>query len=152
MLPKCDIVLISINSPIIIGVYEDSKLVYEDSKSGKTSDILPDLFYNVMQNYKIKRIFYSNGPGNFSAIKLTHIFIQTFAIISDIKIFCTDSFSFTKDKFINAYGRIHFFKEDGIIKTIELTNKKNTQFELPQIIDCEIFSNFCLPLYILPAL
>ncbi|WP_181646770.1 hypothetical protein [Helicobacter sp. 16-1353] len=121
-------------------------------KDGKTSDILSSLFDEILHNYKIENIFYANGPGNFSSLKLTHIFLQTLYIIQGIKLFCADSFSFTKDEFINAYGKIHFLKQNGVIKTTQLNDKKNARFELPNKLDSSIFSDSCFPLYILPAL
>lgn len=152
MLRKCDILLISVNSPIILGIYENELLIKEYIKEGKTSDVLPSLFEEILRDYKIDKIFYTNGPGNFSSLKLTNIFLQTLCIIQDINLFCTSSFSFTKDKFINAYGKIHFLKENDVIKTIQLDDKINTTFELPNKLDSSIFNDSCFPLYILPAL
>lgn len=164
MLPKCDIVLISVNSPILLGIYINDTLDSSLKCEGKTSDILPQLFEGVMKRYQIKRIFYANGPGNFSALKLTHIFLHTLGIINHIELFCASSFHFTKDKFINAYGRIYFFKENDIIKTIRLDDTKSTEsskdsaktpinatFSLPPHLHIDMFDKNCFPLYILPA-
>lgn len=148
---KCDICLISISSPILLGIYIDNKLIKKFESIGKTSDILPQLFSEVMNEYCINRVFYANGPGNFSALKLTHIFLQTLSIINNIELFCVDSFYFTKDDFIEAYGRIHFLKENNDIKTIKLESKQNAVFKLPFVLDATRFSNSCFPLYILPA-
>lgn len=150
-LQECDIVLISISSPILLGVYVDNKLIKEYKMSGKTSDVLPKLFCEVMLSYRIDRVFYANGPGNFGAIKLTHIFLQTLCLTKNINLYCADSFYFTKDDFIEAYGKIHFFKEKDMIKTIKLEDKRNAVFELPCILDSTRFSDSCFPLYILPA-
>ncbi len=181
---KCDIVLISVNSPAIIGIYQEKDcvdsidcsgisrfllqkvesinldsthksskiLTYYAKKDGKTSDVLALMFDEILRYYTIERIFYANGPGNFSAIKLTHIFLQTLAFINDIELFCADSFYFTKDEFINAYGRIYFYKNKGKIKTTMLDNKKNAIFTLPNVLNASAFSKDCFPLYILPAL
>ena len=149
---KCDICLFSVSSPILLGIYIDFKLTKKLESSGKTSDVLPQLFSEVMSKYYINHIFYANGPGNFSAIKLTHIFLQTLSIINNIELFCVDSFYFTKDKFIEAYGKIHFFKENNDIKTIKLESKQNAVFDLPLVLDSTRFSNSCFPLYILPAI
>ncbi len=148
---KCDIILVSVSSPILLGIYINNKLLKKFETSGKTSDVLFDVFFDIMSEYSISRIFYANGPGNFSSIKLTHIFLQTLKIIEDVELFCVDSFYFTKDNFIEAYGRIHFFKENNDIKTIKLEVKKSAVFELPDIIDSAKFSNSCFPLYVLPA-
>ena len=148
---ECDICLVSIASPILLGIYIDGILTREYEKSGKSSDILPVIFCEVMDRYTIKRVFYANGPGNFSALKLTHIFLQTLSIANDIELFCADSFHFTKDSFIEAYGKIHFFKENDIIKVARLESKQNAIFALPKVLDSTRFSDICFPLYILPA-
>lgn len=150
-LQKCDIVLISVSSPILLGIYIDNKLCKKIEMFGKTSDVLPELFCKIMCEYSIDRIFYANGPGNFSALKLTHIFLQTLNILNNIELFCVDSFYFTKDDFIEAYGKIYFFKENNDIKITKLEVKKSAVFELPYIIDSTRFSNSCFPLYVLPA-
>ena len=148
---KCDVILVSVSSPILLGVYIDNKLLKKFKLYGKTSDVLFAMFYDVKREYSISRVFYANGPGNFSSLKLTHIFLQTLSIVENIELFCVDSFYFTKDNFIEAYGKIHFFKENDDIKTTKLEIKKSAVFELPDIVDSTKFSNYCFPLYILPA-
>ncbi|MDE6886165.1 MAG: hypothetical protein K2P17_03915 [Helicobacteraceae bacterium] len=150
-LKTCDIVLVSVNSPALLGIYQNNKLICEFKESGKSSDILPKIFNEVIKNYKIENIFYANGPGNFSAIKLTHIFLQTLNIVNGISLFCADSFTFSDDKFINAYGKIHFFKENGEIKSTRLKERLEAKFKLPKEINKSLFHQNCTPLYILPA-
>lgn len=176
MQSKCDVVLISVNSPILLGIYEDSRLVESFALEGKTSEILPRLFGEILERRAIGRVFYANGPGNFSALKLTHIFLQTLQIAANIELFCADSFSFTRDSHINAYGKIHFFKENGEIKTTHLEESFEARFALPNVLNPVIFdaqdsedsqdsppqcapknaaiffSKNCLPLYVLPPL
>lgn len=147
----CDIVLISVDSNILLGVYKDFHIIESYEKNGKTSDILPQLFCYIAEKYKIENIYYANGPGNFSAIKLTHVFLQTLKIIENFGLYCIDSFYFTKDRFINAYGGIYFFKEEGLINTKKLDEKIETKFSLPRFINKNDFKEDCMPLYILPA-
>lgn len=152
MQEKCDICLISIDKNIIIGIYINNKLIKTIKKNGRTSDVLSISFYNILKLYKIEKIYYANGPGNFSAIKLTHIFINTLSITLDINTYCIDSFYFTKDKYINAYGKIHFIKNNNEINTITLDKIYETNFYLPKRIYKKDFNINCTPLYILPAL
>ena len=114
--------------------------------SGKVAESAPD-----SANRRIGNIFYINGPGNFSAIKLTHIFLQTLSITKNIPLFCADAFHFSNNEFINAYGKVHFMKENGEIRTITIDSKRPNSFSLPQSLDLRIFSEDCAPLYILPA-
>lgn len=216
-----DLLLISVDSPIMLGIYENKKLVKSLAKEGKFSDSLPQLFSEILAhdfisqtkeqltNYSIvseksglrgceredktnclslKRttslcdlspqdefdIYYVNGPGNFSAIKLTHIFLQTLSIAlnalnssinssgmkqnsaeqnknNKIRLFCADAFHFSDSEFINAYGKIHFCKVRSEIHITTLESKRVNSFTLPETLDVSIFSNNCTPLYILPA-
>ena len=148
---RCDIVLISINSNVMVGIYENNNMFENHLECGKTSDVLPNVFNKIFKKYKIENIYYANGPGNFSAIKLTHVFLQTLKIIENFGLYCRDSFYFTQDRFINAYGRIYFFKEEELINTKKLDEKIETKFSLPRFINKNDFKEDCMPLYILPA-
>lgn len=176
---RIDLLLISVDSPIRLGIYEDKKLVKSFCKDGKFSDSLPQLFGEILEEYFADKapnpqdllpqdefnIYYANGPGNFSAIKLTHIFLQTLQISlnalfrhesntaksKQIRLFCADAFHFSDSKFINAYSKIHFVKENDEIRTTTLETKRVNSFTLPKTLDTSIFSDKCAPLYILPA-
>ena len=181
-----NLLLISVDSPVLMGIYENCNLVKSFSAEGKFSDVLPRLFAAVLDfgadsadfhkvdchadsanllamtennNFaesnldsgRICNIFYANGPGNFSAIKLTHIFLQTLSIVKNIPLFCADAFHFSNSEFINAYGKVHFYKKGSEIRTKTLSAKQQNHFFLPRVLDMSIFSDKCAPLYILPA-
>lgn len=147
-----DIVLLSISGDVKLGIYSQCKLIHTITQSGKISEVLPSIFIALLQDYHINRIFYANGPGNFSAIKLTHIFLHTLALTLDIELFCTDSFYFTKDEFINAYGKMYFVKNDSGITTVVREHSIQSNFELKDTLNEDDFTQKCNPLYILPAL
>ena len=69
-----DVIVIAIDSPLQIGIYKNSKLVETISKEGKTSDILPLLFQEILKQYTIGKMVYANGPGSFMAIKVGYIY------------------------------------------------------------------------------
>lgn len=148
---QIDILLLSVDSPILLGIYKDNRLIDSIKKEGKIGEILPCVFREILRDYDVRKIFYANGPGNFSAIKLTHIFLQTLHIAKGIRLFCADSFNFTNAKYINAYGKIHFYKDAKEIKSLALESKIDNCFTLPKSIDTAIFDSKCEPLYILPA-
>ena len=76
MLKEVDILLIALTSPIKIGVYENSKLIESIESEEKSSDILPLIFKDLQEKYRLKKLFYANGPGSFMAIKVAYIFLN----------------------------------------------------------------------------
>lgn len=148
-----DILVISISNPILIGIYKDSKLVKVISNEGKTSDILPFIFKNILKEYSIAGLFYVNGPGSYMAIKVGYIFLKTISVIKGIKLKATNGFQFNQNSPIKALGKKYFFnKDDGSISIEFLKDSdKLVDFELPKVLNKEIFTEDSLPNYNLPA-
>ena len=69
MLKKVDIVLVALSSPILVGIYEDKKLIDSITTDEKSSEVLPIIFKDLLDKYDIQNLFYANGPGSFMAIK-----------------------------------------------------------------------------------
>ena len=66
-----EILVITISNPLLIGIYENKKLIKEHKLDGKTSDLLPSLFEQLLKEYKIEKIIYENYLNNFlKSIKL----------------------------------------------------------------------------------
>ena len=142
-----DVVAIPISNPLKVGIYKDKKLIETIEKEGKTSDILPIIFYELLKKYEIKHIIYSKGPGSYMAIKLSYIFFKTLEITKNITFLAADGFYFNDNKPIKAVGNSFFVKKEGII-TIE-KNLKAGEFFLPKILNLDDFSKDTSPLYIL---
>lgn len=74
-MPKSvDLVFITLSSPIQIGIYEERKLIKTIRSDEKSSEVLPNIFSELLDEYDIKGLFYANGPGSFMAIKIAYIF------------------------------------------------------------------------------
>lgn len=214
-----DIVLISVNSPTIIGIYKDNKIVFSIAIHGKSSDTLPLIFYSLIQkdsknlentisfknsnlikydifspfyynnNYiesntnlslincleilntfcDFNDIYYARGVGSLSAIKLTHIFLQTLSLTINKKLHAINSFYFTNNNEIKAFAKMSFFYDnkkftklqqdskdlDSILKECIYISKskiETNEFFLPEILKKEDFIESCTPLYITPPL
>jgi len=144
------ILIIPISNPILIGIYKNDKLIKTISEIGKTSDILPILFKNILQQYNIKEIIYVNEPGSFMAIKITYIFLKTLAIVNNITLKAIDGFVFNNNSPIKALAKKYFFKKNGIIYLDKLNNGiKIEKFKLPKILNINTNDNI-LPEYHLP--
>lgn len=115
----------------------------------KTSEVLPQIFSEILKKYEINSIYFVNGPGSYMSIKLVYIFLKTLSIIKSIPIFATDGFYFTNSA-IKALGNRYFIKKDNIIEIVKLKDIV-TDFNLPDNLDKAQFTNNIEPLYILDA-
>jgi hypothetical protein len=146
------VVVISISSPILVGIYKKNKLCYTIRKDGKTSDVLPIIFDEILSKFYIDKIIYVNGPGSFMAIKVAYIFLKTLSIVKGIKLKAVEAFEFNDNTPVRALGKKYFFKdEDGKMKMKLLdTNSKIREFKLPEILK-DIGTDDILPTYNLPV-
>ncbi len=147
--PSVDVVAIPISTPFLLGIYQNGKLIQSIEKEGMTSDILPEIFDNLLKKYDIKHIIYAKGPGSYMSIKLSYVFFKTLEITKNIKLLAKDGFYFNKGAPIKAVGNSYFIKKDGII-SIE-KNLKEGKFSLPEKIDLNEFEEDVSPLYVLKA-
>jgi tRNA A37 threonylcarbamoyladenosine modification protein TsaB len=148
-----DILVITISSPICIGVYSENILIDTIISDGKTSDILPSIYSQISNKYDIDTIYYVNGPGSYMAIKIGYIFLKTISIVKNIPFKATSGFKFNENSPIKALGKKYFFNNnDGSIAIKFLTEDDYIQdFKLPKELDISIFTEDCLPQYNLPA-
>ncbi|MDN5377229.1 MAG: tRNA threonylcarbamoyladenosine biosynthesis protein TsaB [Sulfurospirillum sp.] len=143
--------IVSLQSPLKIGIYKQNQLVEVISSHEQTSEVLPKIFQSLLQKYKIQKIAFARGPGSFMAIKITYIFLRTLSITRGIELFACDGFYFSKNQPIKAMKKLYFVKEDDRITTKIFQEEIETEFFLPEVFEIEEFSKDIEPLYILPA-
>ena len=148
--PNYRLVVISIASPLQLGVYEDEQLIESLSSDQKTSEILVSLIIELLAKYPITQILYTHGPGSYMAIKLTYIMLKTIEIVREIEFVGVDAFSFNDNQPIKALGSLYFVKQENEIITQKFDTKLEQTFSLPQSITHLTLSDN-KPLYILPA-
>ena len=146
-----DIIVISLTSPLLVGIYEDSRLIDKHVTKEQTSEALPAIFEKILKKYTCRRVFFAKGPGSFMAIKITYIFLRTLQIAQNIELFASDGFNFNNNCPIKAMGKLYFVKKDGKIETEFFKNEPMGGFDLPKLIKLENFTKEIEPLYILPA-
>lgn len=151
MRKKVDVVFLTISSPMLIGVYEDLKLIETLSTSEKSSDILAKLYKNIDEKYQIDRLIYANGPGSFMAIKITYIFLKSIAILKNISLFALDAFYFNQNQPIKAIGKLYFVKIGTEIITQKLQEPQASLFELPNILENRELNTNAAPIYAISA-
>jgi len=147
------VLVISLSSPLLVGVYKDDILIDSFISDEKTSDTLPKIFDKLLKTYKIDELLYARGPGSFMAIKITYIFLRTLSIVKNIPLVGSDGFSFNSSSPIKAVGSRFFMKINGSItvENIGIDSKEIKSFKLPKVLDSDVFTKDSTPLYILPA-
>jgi len=147
------VVVISISSPILIGIYKENILIDTIQNEGKTSDILPWIFDMLLEKYNIENIYYVNGPGSYMAIKISYIFLKTLSITKNIPLKAASGFLFNENSPIKALGKKYFFNGQDDKITIDFIEdlEELKDFKLPDDISNISFSEDTLPNYHLPA-
>ena len=148
---KYTLLVISISSPTLVGVYKDNNLVKTYSSDKKTSEILLPLLNECLENYTIAEIIYTRGPGSYMAIKLTYIMLKTIEITRGIKCIGCSGFILNNNEPIKAIGNLYFIKEKETIITKKFEQPVKTIFTLPQSIQGLQRDSESTPDYILPA-
>lgn len=152
VLPKrYELLIISISSPLLLGVYEECNLVRTISSELKTSEILLPLLKECIDEYPISAIIYTRGPGSYMAIKLTYIMLKTIEIMLGIKCIGCSGFTLNGGQAIKAVGNLYFIKEKETIITKKYDQPVSTNFVLPQSIHDLELDEESTPDYILPA-
>ncbi len=147
-----EVLVITISNPLLIGIYEDKKLIKEIKLDGLTSDVLPILFQDLLKKFDIKKIAYVNTPGSFMSIKIAYIFLKTLSQIKNIEFLAVSGFIFNQNSPIKALGKKYFINDNGSIKVDFLPEFCKIQdFELTKSIENINFSQDTLPIYNLPA-
>ncbi len=151
-MPKeVDVVLVALSSPVLVGVYEDLKLIKTIKSDEKSSEILPKIYEELLQTYDIKNLFYANGPGSFMAIKIAYIFLKSLSVLKNIPLFATDAFYFNNNQPIKAIGKLCFVKLSSEIITQKLETAPTMEFKLPDVLDYSEFSATASPMYAIGA-
>ena len=141
----------SIATPIQLGIYADDTLAESIELEGKSSDVLVEAVYDLMEQKNITKIIYANGPGSYMAIKLTYIMLQTIKMIKNIDFYAVSGFELNDNKTIKALGKLYFVKEKETIITQKFDEDIKQEFWLPQSLSALSLRDDNLPEYTLPA-
>ena len=149
--PKYELLIVSISSPLLIGLYEEGRLIKTVSSKLKTSEILLPIISETLDQYDVSRMIYTRGPGSYMAIKLTYIMLKTIEITRGIKCVGCSGFALNGDQPIKAVGNLYFIKEKETIMTKKYEQPVDANFALPQSIHDLELDEESTPEYILPA-
>ncbi len=151
--PKHKVVVLSISTPLLVGIYVDDILIDSYSKDGLTSDLLPEIFEDIMARYHIDTVLYISGPGSYMAIKVCYIFLTTLSIIKDFELLSCSGFEFNRSSAIKAINDRYFYKigDDIVLKKLEQTDEIYP-FALPNSLEHIKSSTDTKPNFVLPVI
>ncbi len=146
-----DILVLNISQPLKIGVYKNNKLIEQIETDKKTSDVLPEIFKDLLKEHRIQSLAYINTPGSFMSIKITYIFLKTLSIVKNIPLFGVEGFYFNLNQPIKALAKLYFVKISDKIETKKFDKTISSDFVLPKNLDKSIYSKENEPKYIIGA-
>jgi tRNA A37 threonylcarbamoyladenosine modification protein TsaB len=147
------VLIVSIASPLIIGLYDNNKKLIKSIESQeKTSDSLLKILMDLKKDYNYNHIIYTNGPGSYMSIKITYITLATLEIVDGIKFSACDAFCLNGNNPIKAMGKIYFIKEKENIITKKIDEAVEQRFYLPNSLEDIKILDDNRPMYILPAI
>jgi hypothetical protein len=142
-----EVVVVAVGRPLLVGVYHKRQLVHQWEREGFTSELLPEIFREILKKYRIEALYYARGPGSYMGVKLSYLYLKTLQIVYQIPFKGVDGFYFTGGAPIKGPGKSVFVKKEGII--FLTTGEKEGKFRLPPQLEPEDFSDETEPLYIL---
>jgi len=151
LLNSYKVLIISISSPLLIGVYRDDLLIEKVESNQKTSEVLLKILTELSKKYDYSEVLYTNGPGSYMAIKLTYIILRSLEILKGITFTGCNAFDLNSNKPIKAIGKLYFIKENNTIISKKIDEAVEQRFELPSMLSEVTVLNDNRPLYILPA-
>lgn len=151
--------LISLGDGVLLGVYQNNFLGASYTSKAKTSEALVEVFSQLFKDFKnptlpaIKGVYYAKGPGSFTSLKLTHVFLHTLALIHDFELYSTTGFDFNDNTPILAYANKYFVSKEmeslSDFKDLKIAPK---DFMLPPFLEKDKFTKLNTPFYILPPI
>ena len=145
------LLIVSIASPLLVGVYHNNECITTYESEKKTSEVLLPFLLEILEKYPISRIIYTRGPGSYMAIKLTYLMLKTIEIVKGIECVGCSGFTLNNNKPIKAIGNLYFIKEKETIMTKKYEQPVEASFALPQSIQDLTIDEESTPEYSLPA-
>ncbi len=156
---ELDLALVSLGDGVLLGVYQNNFLCASYTSKSKTSEALVEVFSQLFKDFKnptlpaVKGVYYAKGPGSFTSLKLTHVFLHTLALIYDFELYSTTGFDFNDNTPILAYANKYFVSKEreslSDFKDLKIAPK---DFMLPPFLEKDKFTQLNTPFYILPPI
>lgn len=141
--------MISLSSPILVGIYENSEKIREFSSEKHASDAIVEILREIRSEFTIKSIIYANGPGSFMGLKVAYVVLKTFCIATNCDFYAVSGFELNGNGAIRANKALSFVKNGDEIKLLKCEPSK---FKLPQNLVSLNKNSDTLPNYVIDAI
>jgi len=149
--PEYTLLILSISSPLQVGVYRDATLIETIKSEKKISEALLTIIDELLKRYSFCRMIYTRGPGSYMAIKLTYIILKTIEIVRKIPVEGCSAFVCNDNRPIKAIGNLYFVREGEMIATRRFDQPVPQEFMLPVSLQELKIDRESIPDYSLPA-
>lgn len=149
--PEYTLLILSISSPLLLGVYRDNELIETLKSDKKISEELLEMIDGIMRRYPLSAMIYTRGPGSYMAIKLTYIILRTIEIVKKVPIKGCSAFCCNGGKPIRAIGKLYFVREGESVVTKKFEQAPSQKFSLPSSLDSVTIDRTVTPDYHIPA-
>ncbi|AJC84091.1 N6-L-threonylcarbamoyladenine synthase, TsaB subunit [Campylobacter peloridis LMG 23910] len=139
----------AIAKPLMLGIYENERLLEIIESDLKISEVLPKILKDLLLKYELKELIYVHGPGSYMGIKISYVSLQTLAIIKNIPLRAVSAFELNNNTPIRANKHLCFVKNQNDEIILEKTQAGN--FFMPQSLKDLNLSKENTPFYVLDA-
>ncbi|WP_079754719.1 glycoprotease [Campylobacter coli] len=139
----------ALSKPLMIGVYQDDKLVKSIESEEKASEFVPKILKILLKEFSFDELIYANGPGSYMGIKISYVSLRTLSIVKNIPLFAISAFELNNNQPIAAHKNMCFVKKED-----EIILEENTagEFFLPPNLSKLNKKDDNLPFYFLSAI
>ncbi|EDO7425659.1 tRNA threonylcarbamoyladenosine biosynthesis protein TsaB [Campylobacter coli] len=139
----------ALSKPLMIGIYQDDKLVKSIESEEKASEFVPKILKILLKEFSFDELIYANGPGSYMGIKISYVSLRTLGIVKNIPLFAISAFELNNNQPIAAHKNMCFVKKED-----EIILEENTagEFFLPPNLSKLNKKDDNLPFYFLSAI
>ncbi|EGT2918384.1 tRNA threonylcarbamoyladenosine biosynthesis protein TsaB [Campylobacter coli] len=139
----------ALSKPLMIGIYQDDKLVKSIESEEKASEFVLKILKILLKEFSFDELIYANGPGSYMGIKISYVSLRTLSIVKNIPLFAISAFELNNNQPIAAHKNMCFVKKED-----EIILEENTagEFFLPPNLSKLNKKDDNLPFYFLSAI
>ncbi|EEU6682653.1 tRNA threonylcarbamoyladenosine biosynthesis protein TsaB [Campylobacter coli] len=139
----------ALSKPLMIGIYQDDKLVKSIESEEKASEFVSKILKILLKEFSFDELIYVNGPGSYMGIKISYVSLRTLSIVKNIPLFAISAFELNNNQPIAAHKNMCFVKKED-----EIILEENTagEFFLPPNLSKLNKKDDNLPFYFLSAI